>query len=122
MKFEGIIPPAITPFHDDGSVDEPGHAAVIEYMIDRGVHAIIVGGTTGEYYALSREEPQFAQSVRHACDQILQLAVCRAGERVRTLAPGDDGHVVRRCQKAALDDVERRVGQPCRLLDATGVV
>lgn len=56
MKFEGIIPPAITPLHDDGSVDEDGHATVMEYMIDRGVHAIIVGGTTGEYYALSRDE------------------------------------------------------------------
>ena len=51
--FEGIIPPIITPFHDDMSVDEKGYADVIEYMIANGVHAIIVGGTTGENYALS---------------------------------------------------------------------
>ncbi len=56
MKFEGIIPPIITPFHDDLSVDEKGFAEVVEYMIGAGVHAIIVGGTTGEYYALSGEE------------------------------------------------------------------
>lgn len=54
--FEGIIPPIITPFHDDMSVDEKGYADVIEYMIANGVHAIIVGGTTGENYALSSEE------------------------------------------------------------------
>jgi 4-hydroxy-tetrahydrodipicolinate synthase len=56
MKFEGIIPPIITPFNDDLSVDEKGFAEVVEYMIGAGVHAIIVGGTTGEYYALSNEE------------------------------------------------------------------
>ena len=56
MKFEGIIPPIITPFNVDRSVDEKGHAALIEHMIDCGIHAIIVGGTTGEFYALSKEE------------------------------------------------------------------
>ncbi len=65
--FRGIIPPIITPFHDDYSVDEPGYAEVIEYMIAGGVHSIIVGGTTGEYYALSADERirqfQFAKDV-----------------------------------------------------------
>ena len=56
MRFEGIIPPVITPFHDDGSVDKAGYATVIEYMIESGVHAIIAGGTTGEFYALSPDE------------------------------------------------------------------
>ena len=56
MRFEGIIPPIITPFHEDRSIDEDGHAALIEHMIDCGIHAIIVGGTTGEFYALSKEE------------------------------------------------------------------
>ena len=54
--FEGIIPPIITPFHEDMSIDEKGYAEVIEYMIANGVHAIIVGGTTGENYTLSFEE------------------------------------------------------------------
>ena len=54
--FEGIIPPIITPFFEDMSIDEKGYADVINYMIDDGVHAIIIGGTTGENYALSYEE------------------------------------------------------------------
>ena len=54
--FKGIIPPIITPFCDDFSIDEPGYAEVIEYMISGGVHSIIVGGTTGEYYTLSLDE------------------------------------------------------------------
>ncbi len=56
MKFEGIIPPVITPFTDDRMVDEKGYATVIEYMIDSGVHAIIAGGTTGEFFSLSKKE------------------------------------------------------------------
>ncbi len=54
--FQGIIPPIATPFNDDHSVDEAGYSQLIEYMIDGGVHTIIVGGTTGENYALSAEE------------------------------------------------------------------
>ena len=56
MNFKGIIPPVITPIKDDHSIDEDGFAAIIEYMIGKGVHGIIVGGTTGEFYALSAEE------------------------------------------------------------------
>lgn len=54
--FRGIIPPVITPFRNDLSVDESGYAEVIEYAIAGGVHAIIVSGTTGENYALSADE------------------------------------------------------------------
>ncbi len=56
MKFEGIIPPVITPFHEDGTIDRDGFVAVMEHLITSGVHGIIIGGTTGEYYAQSRDE------------------------------------------------------------------
>ena len=56
MSFKGIIPPVTTPFHEDGSIDRDGFSAMIEHLIASGVHAIIIGGTTGEYYAQSRDE------------------------------------------------------------------
>lgn len=56
MRFEGIIPPVITPFRSDLSIDRDGFAAMIEHLIAAGVHAIIVGGTTGEYYAETAEQ------------------------------------------------------------------
>ena len=56
MRFEGIYTPIITPFHEDGSVDWNGYAEVIEWQIENGVAGIIVGGSTGEFYALSKEE------------------------------------------------------------------
>ena len=56
MSFRGVIPPVITPFHADGSIDREGFVAVLEHLIGAGVHGIVIGGTTGEYYAQSRDE------------------------------------------------------------------
>lgn len=56
MKFEGIYTPIITPFHEDGSVDWDGYANVIDWQIENGVAGIIVGGSTGEFYAMTKEE------------------------------------------------------------------
>src|SRR5690348_13635633 len=56
MKFEGIYTPVITPYRDDGSIDHDAFAKMIEHLIASGVHGIINGGSTGEYYAQSMEE------------------------------------------------------------------
>jgi 4-hydroxy-tetrahydrodipicolinate synthase len=56
MRFEGIYTPVITPFFDDYSIDVDGYRASIENQIALGVHGIIIGGTTGENYALTRNE------------------------------------------------------------------
>ena len=56
MKFRGIYVPVITPFSADYSVDERSYAGMLEHLIQLGVHGLIVGGTTGENYALSPDE------------------------------------------------------------------
>ena len=56
MKFEGIYTPVVTPHRDDGSIDRDAFAAQIEYLIDAGVHGLINGGSTGDYYAQSMDE------------------------------------------------------------------
>lgn len=56
MKFEGIYTPVITPHHDDGSIDREAFVKIVEHLIASGVHGIIIGGSTGEYYAQSMEE------------------------------------------------------------------
>lgn len=56
MKFEGIYTPAVTPLGPDGQIDREGFAAVLESLIEAKVHGIIVGGSTGEYYAQSAQE------------------------------------------------------------------
>lgn len=56
MKFEGIYTPAITPFSADGQIDKAAFTEVLEYLVDAKVHGIIVGGSTGEYYAHTTAE------------------------------------------------------------------
>lgn len=56
MKFEGIYTPVITPHTQDGSIDREAFCAMLEHLIAAGVHGIINGGSTGEYYAQSMDE------------------------------------------------------------------
>jgi 4-hydroxy-tetrahydrodipicolinate synthase len=56
VKFEGIYTPAITPLQPDGQIDKQAFAAVLESLIEAKVHGIVVGGSTGEYYAHTAQE------------------------------------------------------------------
>ena len=56
VKFEGIYTPAVTPFTAVGEIDRKAFVAVLESLIQAGVHGIIVGGSTGEYYAHTADE------------------------------------------------------------------
>lgn len=56
MKFNGIYTPAITPLDAEGRIDQTAFAEVLEHLIAAGVHGIVIGGSTGEYYAHSAEE------------------------------------------------------------------
>ncbi|WP_444634626.1 dihydrodipicolinate synthase family protein [Cupriavidus oxalaticus] len=56
MKFEGIYTPAITPLTAAGKIDNTAFAEVLESLIEAKVHGIIIGGSTGEYYAHTAQE------------------------------------------------------------------
>ena len=56
MQFNGIYPPVITPFNDDGSIDYDGFAVILGHHLDAGVNGIVLAGTTGEYYAQTKTE------------------------------------------------------------------
>lgn len=54
--MEGVIPPVITPYHEDLSIDFDSYGILLEHLVASGAHAVIVGGTTGEYYLQTTEE------------------------------------------------------------------
>jgi 4-hydroxy-tetrahydrodipicolinate synthase len=45
---KGAITPLVTPFHPDGALDLESIPRLIEWQLERGTHAISVGGSTGE--------------------------------------------------------------------------
>ena len=51
FKFEGIYTPLVTPYHADGSPNRDALSDVSEFLIDRGGHGMLSGGSTGENYA-----------------------------------------------------------------------
>jgi 4-hydroxy-tetrahydrodipicolinate synthase len=46
--IRGAITPLVTPFTDDGELDLPAVAELVEWQLARGSHGISVGGSTGE--------------------------------------------------------------------------
>ena len=81
MHIEGVYTPIITPFLADESVAEAAYVDVIEHQIAAGVAGIVVGGTTGEYYAMTMEERsrqfEFARDIIAGRVQI--VAGCNTG-------------------------------------------
>lgn len=54
--FTGVAPAMVTPFTEDGGVDEAAFRALIDWQVDSGVDALVVLGTTGENATIWPEE------------------------------------------------------------------
>ena len=76
MKFEGTYVAMVTPFKEDGSVDEEGFRYNINYLIEKGVSGLVGAGTTGESATLSHEEHQ----------NVIDILVDEVDGRVETIA------------------------------------
>ncbi|MBT5978991.1 MAG: dihydrodipicolinate synthase family protein [Gammaproteobacteria bacterium] len=77
MRFKGIYTPIITPFSSNGEIDWDLYAEVIDWQIENGVAGVIVGGSTGEFYALSKEER--IQQFKFAAERINNRVEFMAG-------------------------------------------
>lgn len=56
LSLGGVIPPTITAFHDDESVDYETTAAHARFVVDRGVDGVFPLGTNGEFALLDADE------------------------------------------------------------------
>ena len=54
--FEGSAVALVLPMYDDGSIDYDGFRKQVQRMIDGGVQALLVNGTTGETATITIEE------------------------------------------------------------------
>ena len=55
-RITGIVPPLTTPFDQDGEIDEKAFRRQVRFLLDKGVHGVCVGGSTGEGHTLTRDE------------------------------------------------------------------
>lgn len=55
-EIKGIIPPIITPIDKNENIDTAKFCKQIDYVIDGGVHGILLFGSNGEFYMLDEAE------------------------------------------------------------------
>ena len=56
LGLHGVVPPTVTAFHDDESVDYETTADHARFVVERGVHGVFPLGTNGEFPLLTGEE------------------------------------------------------------------
>lgn len=74
--FKGSIPALLTPFSNDGNLDEKAFAAHVEWQISEGSNGLVPVGTTGESPTLSHDEHK----------RVVELCVEVANKRVPVIA------------------------------------
>lgn len=63
-NIRGIIPPMVTPFQTDGTIDEDALRRETRYLIETArVHGLAVCGSTGEGHTLSTEETRHITAI-----------------------------------------------------------
>nr|WSY55842.1 dihydrodipicolinate synthase family protein [Streptomyces sp. NBC_00886] len=70
-----VVAIPVTPFAEDGTVDQDTHRALLRRLLDGGVRILTPNGNTGEFYALTPQERQL----------VTELTVDEAGERAVVL-------------------------------------
>ena len=56
VSWSGAMPAITTPFDDNGKIDERELGDVIDRHLALGATGVVVGGCTGEFWAMSAEE------------------------------------------------------------------
>ena len=82
--YQGSIPALVTPFTDQGAVDEQAFAAHVEWQISEGSSGLVPVGTTGESPTLSHDEHK----------RVVELCVEVAAKRVPVIAGAGSNNTV----------------------------
>ncbi|MBQ7063935.1 MAG: dihydrodipicolinate synthase family protein [Firmicutes bacterium] len=73
MKKAQFLVPTVVSFHEDGSVDYEGNAAVAEHLIAGGVDGLLIMGSTGEFYSMRYEDKK----------RLIDASIATVNHRVR---------------------------------------
>jgi dihydrodipicolinate synthase/N-acetylneuraminate lyase len=56
VNWQGPMPAIVTPFDERGAIDERALQQNIDLLMDRGATGIVIGGCTGEFWAMTLDE------------------------------------------------------------------
>ncbi|MEF2072891.1 dihydrodipicolinate synthase family protein [Consotaella aegiceratis] len=86
-RLKGIFNITVTPFAADGAIDKAGIARTIERMIGLGYDGLLIGGTYGEFPAMTGDER--ADLFRHVMEVVgdrVPVMLCTAGSDARLVS------------------------------------
>lgn len=84
-SFEGIWVPLVTPFNQN-KIDVNAVQELVHYLVNSGVHGLVIAGTTGEGCALDKNEQQLLLSiVQEAIDDRCPMLFGLNGSSTREL-------------------------------------
>jgi dihydrodipicolinate synthase/N-acetylneuraminate lyase len=85
-RLKGIFNITVTPFTADGEIDKPGIARSVERVVGLGYDGILIGGTYGEFPAMSAgERADLFRNVMDVVGDRVPVMLCSAGSDERTV-------------------------------------
>ena len=90
-RFEGIYPPTITSFTDNGDIYEEGIRHVIRYLMSEGVHGFFINGSYASFALMTSDERKRVAEIIHDEVSGRLPIITHVGDSIH---PGDD----RACQ------------------------
>lgn len=87
IGLRGAMTALITPMRDDGAVDQPRLAGLVEWQIEQGIDGLVPCGTTGEGATLTEAEHAevVGTVVRVAAGRVPVVAGCGSNDTARTV-------------------------------------
>ena len=76
VDWHGSFAVIVTPFAEDGAIDEKAYRQVVDLVIEAGCHGVISAGSTGEFFLMTNDERK----------RVFSIAVDQAGGRVPVIA------------------------------------
>ncbi|GAA5116357.1 4-hydroxy-tetrahydrodipicolinate synthase [Alloalcanivorax gelatiniphagus] len=101
VPFGRLVTAMATAFHEDGSVDLDGTAAIAAHLVDQGNDGVVVSGTTGESPTTSVAED--GELLRAVHDAVGDRAAVIAG--VGTNATAHSVELARQAEKVGVDGI-----------------
>ena len=56
VDWRGYLPAITTPFDEHGDLDLKAFRRLLEWLVDQGMHGLIIAGTTGEWFSMEKDE------------------------------------------------------------------
>ncbi len=75
VDWHGSFAVIVTPFTEDGDIDEAAYRRVVDLVIEAGCHGVISAGSTGQFFLMTNDERK----------RVFAIAADQAGDRVPVL-------------------------------------